>query len=110
MADEEAHVVALVEERRKERGLTQAEVAAACHMTQGHYSKLVRRRIDPGRRSTEALGRWLRGQGGTPPPAAAAPGLEALAAAIRDQCADLVRLARRAERLSRAADGRNSPR
>lgn len=47
-----------VEERRQAEGLTQAQVAAACAMTQGHYSKLAGGR-DIGLRCARSLEAWL---------------------------------------------------
>lgn len=44
--------------RIHERGLSQAEVARVCGMTQPHLSKILSKRIKPGRKAVLALLAW----------------------------------------------------
>lgn len=53
----------LVEARRRKGGLTQDQVAAACGISQGQYSKMRRRRAPVGRRCARALRAWLERDG-----------------------------------------------
>jgi transcriptional regulator with XRE-family HTH domain len=82
-----------VESRRRERGLSQAVVAASCGMTQGHYSKLARGRVPPGARARDALRGWLDSRDRGPGSSRGSARLRALAESIRRDCAELARLA-----------------
>jgi len=62
MPDEET-VIGRVEKLRLEKGLAQVAVADACRLSQGHYSKLVARKVPLGRKSERALLSWLDAQG-----------------------------------------------
>lgn len=54
----------VVKHRIEELGLSQAEVAHACGMTQPHLSKILSKRVNPGRRATESLRAWVKGDHG----------------------------------------------
>lgn len=95
MAEEEVSTMQRVEARRLERGLTQAEVARACGLTQGHYSKLAQGMHGPGRRVGIALEERLESRPKRPSDQLQAMRIAALAASIREDCAALIRLTRR---------------
>ena len=97
MNDEEAPMAERVRERRDATGLSQAAVATACGMTQGHYSKLERGAIEPGRRARQSLERWL-GTGSRPAAPTRRPGrLESLARTIERACTEMAGIAREIE-------------
>lgn len=50
-----------VKRRISELGLSQAQVAQACQMSQPHLSKILSNAVKPGRKSTAALTNWLAG-------------------------------------------------
>ncbi len=50
-----------VRRRISELGLSQAQVATACGMTQPHLSKILSNAVAPGKKSTFALEAWLSG-------------------------------------------------
>lgn len=52
-------VLAAVEARRHQDGLTQENVAAGCGITQGHYSKMVSGQVPVGKRAATLLEAWL---------------------------------------------------
>ncbi|MBD3833030.1 MAG: helix-turn-helix transcriptional regulator [Brevundimonas sp.] len=52
---------AAVKRRISELGLSQAEVARACGMTQPHLSKILTGAVKPGRKATVALEGWVTG-------------------------------------------------
>lgn len=51
-----------VDGQRRAAGLTQAAFAAVVGMTQGHYSKLVSGRVEPGPKAIANVRRWLDGR------------------------------------------------
>ncbi len=59
MRDEGLRLMKMVEERRCTLGLTQLEVALACGMTQGHFSKLTSGHGEVGTKCFSALEGWL---------------------------------------------------
>ena len=50
-----------IKRRIEELGLSQAEVAHACGMTQPHLSKILSKRVRAGRRATSSLLAWAKG-------------------------------------------------
>ena len=84
----ERAIVLQVDEARRSQSLTQGQVAAACGMTQGHYSKLVAGTIPVGTKALDAFRDWLGEDQG-----AREREMVRLAASIRDGCARLVALA-----------------
>lgn len=89
-------LVSSIERARRQRGLTQAELAEELGVTQGHFSK-VARKVSPlsDKLEKRALA-WLEVHGG-PPEAddAAALRMKELASSIRAQCMELMHLAER---------------
>lgn len=53
-----------IKRRIEELGLSQAEVAHACGMTQPHLSKILSKRVKPGRKATASLLVWVKGEHG----------------------------------------------
>lgn len=51
-----------IKRRMEELGLSQAEVAHACGMTQPHLSKILSKRVGAGRRATASLLAWAKGE------------------------------------------------
>lgn len=47
-----------IDRKRREAGWSQAGLAAACNMTQGHYSKIVAGKVPLSDKATRALARW----------------------------------------------------
>lgn len=50
-----------VRRRILELGLSQAQVASACGMTQPHLSKILSNSVKPGKKSASSLEAWLSG-------------------------------------------------
>lgn len=97
MNEEATPTMERVEARRMEMGLTQVEVARACGLTQGHYSKLAKGLHAPGRRVGIALEEWLKSRPGHHSKQVHSLRVASLAASIREDCATLVRLVRRGQ-------------
>ena len=75
-------------------GMTQAAMAAAVGMTQGHYSKLMSGKVVAGRKAIDALAAWLERKAvPTAAPATRQLEMKRLADAIAMQCIELARLA-----------------
>jgi transcriptional regulator with XRE-family HTH domain len=51
-----------IRRRISELGLSQAQVAIACGMTQPHLSKILSNAVEPGKKATSALEAWLSGE------------------------------------------------
>jgi transcriptional regulator with XRE-family HTH domain len=83
-----------VEDLRREKSMTQTQVAIACGITQGHYSKVASGEIDAGARTERALLAWLGGQSTAPRRSGRKRQIEALATAILEDCVQLVSLVR----------------
>jgi transcriptional regulator with XRE-family HTH domain len=98
--------------RRLEARLSQADVASACGMTQGHYSKLERGKIKPGPRASIAFRQWLDGvsdDAGPPSPAVSRGSrLAALARSIERACAEMARVAMEMHSDDKAHRGRSA--
>jgi transcriptional regulator with XRE-family HTH domain len=60
MTDEE--LLRLVEEGREARELSQANIALACNISQGHLSKILKGKVKLGRRARVALAAWLHSE------------------------------------------------
>ena len=54
-----------IRRRISELGLSQAQVAIACGMTQPHLSKILSNAVKPGKKATSALEAWLSGEKAT---------------------------------------------
>lgn len=92
MSSQPPSLIELVENERRDNGLTQAEVADACNLTQGHYSKLARAAHRPSRRVTEALTSWLDARGKPSTRDRESVRIASLIASIQKDCVELVRL------------------
>lgn len=74
------------DERRKAAGWSQAAVAAACGMTQGHYSKIIAGHVPLSPKAKAALEGWSPSAPRTPrPPQIETAELRAIAANLRRQ-------------------------
>lgn len=58
MESAENEIIEEIERKRRSAGCTQAQVAAACGMTQGHYSKVVSRTATLTAEAAEAFKNW----------------------------------------------------
>ena len=86
--------MAEVDGQRRAAGLTQEAFAPLVKMTQGHYSKLLSGKANPGPRAVSNMREWLGRRAAVPP----APGdreaeMRRLAAEIAMQCMRLTDLA-----------------
>lgn len=87
-------IVSAAEAARKTAGLTQARMAIAVGMTQGHYSKLVAGKVPAGRKALDALSAWLEREGAPAAnPQSRQLEMKRLADEIAMQCMKLARLA-----------------
>jgi transcriptional regulator with XRE-family HTH domain len=85
-----------VDVQRRAAGLTQEAFAPLVGMTQGHYSKLVSGKVEPGPKATKNLMRWLDGRPAVPPsPDERGAEMRRIAAEITMQCMRLTELAAR---------------
>lgn len=98
MHDDESasKLMAEADAERRAAGLTQERFASVVGMTQGHYSKLVSGKVEPGPRAIANVRRWLEGRPSVP----AAPEerdaeMRRIAAEIAMQCMRLTELAAR---------------
>lgn len=91
-----SELMAEVDGQRRAAGLSQEAFAPILGMTQGHYSKLVSGKVEPGPKAVASIRRWLEGRSAVP---ASPTGREAemrrLAAEIAMQCMRLTELAAR---------------
>lgn len=84
------------ERQRRAAGLTQAAVATVLGMTQGHYSKLISGKVEPGPKAVASARRWLEGKPSVPPsPDAREAEIRRIAAEIAMQCIRLTELTAR---------------
>ena len=87
-------LTAEVEGQRRAAGLTQEAIASFVGMSQGHYSKLVSGKVEPGPKAIANLHRWLSGRVTIPPsPDKREAEMRRLAAEIAMQCMRLTDLA-----------------
>ena len=89
-------LMAKVDGQRRVAGLTQEALASLVGMTQGHYSKLLAGKAQPGPKALSNLRRWLSTRASFPPtPGEREAEMRRLAAEIAMQCMRLTELAAR---------------
>lgn len=86
-----------VEEARRARRMSQAQVAEALGITQGHYSKVVAARVALSARLAERMQAWLAKGRETTLGNDATRRIHSLAASIRHECMELMHLVGLAE-------------
>ena len=86
-----------VEEARRARRMSQAQVAEALEITQGHYSKVVASRAALSGRLAERMESWVAQGGRTTLGNDATRRIHSLAASIRRECMELMHLVGLAE-------------
>lgn len=88
-------VLRFLEAARRDAGLTQSAVARDLGMTQGHYSKVVRGIAPLPLRLGGRIEEWLAMRGVSADAVPASDRARVLAASIRRQCLELMRLLER---------------
>lgn len=86
-----------VEEARQARRMSQAQVADALEITQGHYSKVVAARAALSEKLAERMEAWLVEGGRTTLGDDATRRIHSLASSIRRECMELMHLVGLAE-------------
>lgn len=81
-----------VEEARRARRMSQAQVAEALAITQGHYSKVVAARVRLSGALSERMEAWLTEGGHVSLGDDATRRIHSLAASIRRECMELMHL------------------
>lgn len=92
-------VLSTVEEVRFRARLSQGHVAGALGVTQGHYSKVVSRRVPLSNRLKGRMEEWLATQEARDVGGQASIRIHQLAASIRRQCMELMHLVEAADNL-----------
>jgi transcriptional regulator with XRE-family HTH domain len=86
-----------LEHARRQLGLGQADLAKILGMTQGHYSKVVRRKVPLSSKLEDSMRVWLDANGvANNVEGGSELRMRELAASIRTQCIELMQLADRA--------------
>ncbi len=89
-------LMAAAEARRAVVGLSQERLAELLGMTQGHYSKLVTEKVNPGRKALASIRHWLSQETANPlDDDARRAEIRRLSAEISMQCMKLAELASR---------------
>jgi transcriptional regulator with XRE-family HTH domain len=81
-----------VEEARRARRMSQAQIAEALEITQGHYSKVVASRAALSVRLAERMEAWLASNDRVTLGSDATRRIHSLAASIRRECMELMHL------------------